>query len=344
LASDLHCHAHAAHRGGPRTMPPTVHDSLFKSTFSDPRHAEGALRAALPEALSARIAWETLETVPGSFVDSELRDRHTDLLYRVSLSGRQSLLYVLYEHQSTPHPLMPLRLVAYCVRIWEQWLRESPETRTLPAILPVVLYHGRYGAGAWSAARSLEELYDLDEETSRAAADHLLRMRFVLDDLTQETDADLRARAATALSRLVVSCLRRARTPEAFVSELGAWSDVALEVLASPNGAAALGTVWRYVIMVHPGEPEVVLQQLTDVMKEQRVKESLMTAGEILMQRGEARGEARGERRLLEKQLTLRFGPLPAGTLARLEAADVPTLDAWGERVLTARTLEELFG
>lgn len=75
---------------------------------------------------------------------------------------------------------MPLRLVAHdpwksptgdSVGIWEQWLRESPETRTLPAILPVVLYHGRHGAGAWSAARSLEELYDLDEETSRAAGE-----------------------------------------------------------------------------------------------------------------------------------------------------------------------------
>ena len=96
-------------------VPPNPHDALFKSTFSDPRHAEGALRTALPKGLAARFDWTTLEAVPGSFVDSELKSRHTDLLFRVSLSGREARLYLLYEHQSTPHPLMPFRLVAYAV-------------------------------------------------------------------------------------------------------------------------------------------------------------------------------------------------------------------------------------
>ena len=85
-------------------MPPNPHDALFKSTFADPRHAEGALRAALPSGLAARFDWTTLEAVPGSFVDAELTSRHTDLLFRVSLSGREARLYLLYEHQSTPAP------------------------------------------------------------------------------------------------------------------------------------------------------------------------------------------------------------------------------------------------
>ena len=96
--------------------------------------------------------------------------------------------------------------------------------------------------------------------------------------------------------------------------------------------------------MVHPAESEVVLRQLDRAIQDDSLKETLMTGGEALMQRGEARGELQGRRGMLRKQLTLRFGPLPEEAGARLDAADVPTLDGWAERVLTAATLGEVFG
>ena len=119
------------------------------------------------------------------------------------------------------------------------------------------------------------------------------------------------------------------------------------EVMAAPHGAAALGTVLRYVLMVHPAEPELVLKQLGRAIQDDTLKETLMTAGEVLMQRGEARGKALGEldgrRGILRKQLTLRFGPLPEAAATRLDAADLTALDHWAERVLTAATLDEVF-
>ncbi|WCQ96715.1 hypothetical protein NQZ70_09502 [Sorangium sp. Soce836] len=41
-------------------MAPTPHDALFKSTFSQPEHAAGALREALSAALAARIDFGSL--------------------------------------------------------------------------------------------------------------------------------------------------------------------------------------------------------------------------------------------------------------------------------------------
>src|SRR5690606_4592716 len=57
------------------------HDALVKRTFSVPANAAGEIRAVLPEALAARIDWESLALEPGSFVDDEGRERHTDLLF-----------------------------------------------------------------------------------------------------------------------------------------------------------------------------------------------------------------------------------------------------------------------
>jgi len=153
---------------------------------------------------------------------------------------------------------------------------------------------------------------------------------------------------------LVLYCFRHARDPEELVRHLGAWADLALEVMTAPHGRAALEAVLRYVMMVHPAESRIVLEQLRGALPDERLKETLMTAGEELMQKGEARGEARGivvgeargelqgRRVILRKLLTLRFGALPDAAVTRLDAADVVTLDTWAERVLTAATLEDV--
>lgn len=53
---------------------------------------------------------------------------------------------------------------------------------------------------------------------------------------------------------------------------------------------------------------------------------------------------AEGRAALLQRQLTLRFGPLPASVMERLSTAAIDELDAIGERLLTAQSLEEALG
>jgi hypothetical protein len=59
---------------------------------------------------------------------------------------------------------------------------------------------------------------------------------------------------------------------------------------------------------------------------------------------GRAEGQAEGRAALLQRLLTRRFGPLPAETIERLSAATIDELDAIGERLLSAATLEEALG
>lgn len=66
------------------------------------------------------------------------------------------------------------------------------------------------------------------------------------------------------------------------------------------------------------------------------------------LEQGLEQGREQGHRQALlatlRKQLELRFGPLDAADLARLEAADVDSLDRSAERVLTATTVNEVLG
>ncbi len=59
---------------------------------------------------------------------------------------------------------------------------------------------------------------------------------------------------------------------------------------------------------------------------------------------GRAEGEVRGRADLLARQLTVRFGPLTAEAHSRILGASIAELDAMGERLLTARTLQEALG
>jgi hypothetical protein len=59
---------------------------------------------------------------------------------------------------------------------------------------------------------------------------------------------------------------------------------------------------------------------------------------------GKVEGKAEGRCELLIKQLTLRFGVLPDAAHAQIQRASVAEIDAMGERVLSAQTLEEVMG
>jgi hypothetical protein len=67
-----------------------------------------------------------------------------------------------------------------------------------------------------------------------------------------------------------------------------------------------------------------------------------MTAAQILEQRGWERGLEQGVRGTLLMLLRTRFGDVPDGARARIEAATKARLEVWAQRVLTARSVDEV--
>lgn len=61
-------------------------------------------------------------------------------------------------------------------------------------------------------------------------------------------------------------------------------------------------------------------------------------------QEGIQMGRQQGEARLLKRQLEQKFGPLSVADQARIQHADAEELLTWGERLLAAGTLTEVFG
>jgi predicted transposase YdaD len=325
-------------------MTPTPHDALVKVIFSQVEHAAGLLRAALPPAIAARIDFSTLALRPGSFVDRQLRGRHTDLLFSATMAGREALIYILFEHQSRVEALMALRLLQYMVRIWERHHRAHPEVHLLPPIVPVVLHHSE---GGWSASTTFQGLLDVDEATLAALGEHTVRLRFVLDDISEATDETLRGRAMTALGRVALWCLRHGRDPDELMRRVGDLRDLIAEVRRAPNGREALEAIWRYILAAHERKqhyrPRDVVVRLLDAAGEE-AREEIMTVADMLREEGRKEGEQKGERKILVKVLRARFGDLSDAVMMRIRAAGPRQLERWAERVITARTLDEVLG
>src|ERR1700722_18925594 len=79
------------------------HDAFFRQFMSKPELAGTFLREHLPPQVAQLLAPELPEQVPGSYVDEELSQHHSDLVFQVRLkSGDPALAYVLLEHKSSP--------------------------------------------------------------------------------------------------------------------------------------------------------------------------------------------------------------------------------------------------
>ncbi len=133
-----------------------THDGFFRAIFSQPEHAREFFKSHLPPEIAKRVEWESLAVMPGSFVKANLRQVHTDLIFSVRIDGRESLLYLLFEHQSKPDPAMPLRMLVYVLEI----LLEHYEAHglPLPPVLPFVL---NQGPAEWTVSSDFETLFDL---------------------------------------------------------------------------------------------------------------------------------------------------------------------------------------
>lgn len=113
------------------------HDAVFKHFLGKPEIATDFLRQHLPGEILALLDLATLEEQKAGFVDEELRNHFSDILYRVKTRrGRPVYLYHLFEHKSYPEAWVAFQLLRHKVRIWEE---ERLKTGNISPILGVVI-------------------------------------------------------------------------------------------------------------------------------------------------------------------------------------------------------------
>lgn len=318
------------------------HDNIFKRAFSVPANAAGELRSILPGALCSRLDLASLALEPASFVDEEMAQRHVDLLFSATIEGRRSFVYFLFEHQSSPDPLMPWRVLTYQQRIWAAWLRDDPARRMLPPIVTIVVHHGEHG---WTAPRRFHELVDGLDEVPELWS-FVPNFDFLIDDLAMVDDGALQRRPLAPFPKIALWLLRDGKSLDEFLTHLVAWA-AELERLVRDGGAGDdYVTVVRYIWrVVGDGPAQIVRQRILDLAPTfggamPSYDERLIETG---IQQGIQQGRREGIRHALRAVVRARFGEIADTVEARIAAASAEELQRWLERVVGAERIEDVF-
>jgi len=314
------------------------HDGSYKRLFGHRRMVQDLLQGFIREPWVAELDFSTLERVQGAQVSEDLQERQQDLVWKVRWGEKELYLYLLLEFQSTPDPWMALRVLVY-VGLLLQWLVRELGLKAgdrLPPVLPLVLYNG---LRPWGAALKMSELIIPVPGLERFQPGLEYRL---IDEQRYDTAS------LAGLRNLVAALFRleQSRGPEdvqTVVAPLSEW-------LGSPETRELQRdfVTWLTRVLLPSrisGEtvPEVDKLQEFQSMLEQNVIDWTRDWKQQGLEEGRREGRQEGEAALLLLLLERRFGPLGAAVEERIAGADAEQLLVWGERLLAAKDLEEVF-
>ena len=269
------------------------HDKLFKQAFSRQEMAVDFFRNYLPADIHARIDWETLHLQPGTFTDEALRGSESDLLYTVKIDNHPTLLYCLFEHQSSPDPWMPLRLLRYIIGIWDQFRKQSKKATKLPPILPIILYQG---GDTWTCDASLSSLIDIPAGLDIYQPD----FQHLLVDLNQIASENIQGQPSL---RTILLALKTSRDQNKQKLELLIRALAAI-IHADP---ALIRSVMLYLYSVDNSTNITEYMNQAEALNHPQLREEIMTIAETLKNEGMQQGMQQTLHEGILEILDLRF-------------------------------------
>lgn len=311
------------------------HDKLFRETWSDRPTAQDFLQHHLPHDVLVLLDLESLEIAKDSFIEEDLRDYYSDLLYGVKIAGRPGYVYILFEHKSFPARFIHLQLLDYMLKIWRLFLKQKKRggiPRTLPIIIPVVLFHGQ---DQWTVPIIFSELFS-------GPTEQLLRyipnFGYLLHDLTQYADAEIKG---AVLSRIVLLLFKHIFDPD-FAQQLPGIFALTRELLRQDNGLRCLEMILRYVFSATENISVDQLHTMLAQSLSEKQGAMVMTLAKQLEQQGYAQGMQQGIRQGLlegiELALEVKFGEQGHLLMPAIQSIhDLTHLEAIKEVIKTSR-------
>ncbi|MUX45876.1 Rpn family recombination-promoting nuclease/putative transposase [Shigella flexneri] len=252
----------------------TPHDAVFKSFLRHPDTARNFINIHLPAPLRKLCDLTTLKLEPNSFIDEDLRQYYSDLLWSVKTQEGVGYIYVVIEHQSKPEELMAFRMMRYSIAAMQNHLDAG--YKELPLVIPMLFYHGCRSPYPYS-------LCWLDEFAEPAIARKIYSSAFPLVDITVVPDDEIMQHRKMALLELIQKHIRQRDL-------LGNTNDRQLKALF--NYVLQTGDAQRF---------RAFIGEITERAPQE--KEKLMTIADRLREEGAMQGKHEEALRIAQEML-----------------------------------------
>ena len=296
------------------------HDKICRETLSDKENARSLLHHRLPVHVSQLIDLDSLEISKDSFIEKDLSDYYSDMLYKVMLKGgAPGFVYVLFEHKSYYDRYLHLQLLGYMIKIWRLFIKQQKKktVQALPIIIPLLICHGKR---PWPENRS--RLSSLLSGPVEKLSGYIPDFAFELYDLNVLSDEDIKG---TIMTRVVMLLLKHVFDLD-LQKKLPDILSLMKTLMAKETGLQYLETVFRYLSgtmdNISTEEIKGIVQQAFSVKEGEYIMslaEKLRKEGEL---RGEIRGEIRGLKDAIELGMTLKFPDHVKTVMAEVKKID----------------------
>ncbi len=224
---------------------------------------------------------ESLKIEAGSFVDSEMKNYQSDILYSVNTLKGSGYIYVLIEAQSTPDKLIAWRLMRYSMAAMHKHLEAG--NKELPLVFPILFYSGEQSPHPYST-----NWFDCFHD--RKLAESIYTKPFRLADVTTLDDGEIMQHKRMALLTLIQKHIRRRDMTE-LLNEI--------ITLLSYNYYTDNQVITLFNYLIQEGNAQKPMEFITEIAKQSEKHEgALMTIAqqieEIGLKKGIQQGKAEG--------------------------------------------------
>ena len=327
----------------------TPHDTGYRLLFSHPEMVRDLLMGYMPGDWLKEADFTSLKRANASYVSDKESQRHDDMVWQLKVGQQWVWVYLLLEFQSEPDKWMALRMMIYMGLLCQHLINQGElQDGLLPPIVPIVLYNG---TPRWRAS---QEVADCFATSLPGLALYRPTLRYHLVD-----EARLQLHPLTEVRNLAEALfsIEQSRTVKNTFDIMRLLDSV----LGTPQMEPLRRTigVWFKLLLRRKVSQANIqeLDEIDDVLKESTMLEqtierwfedATMKGVRQGEQQGELRGELRGEQKgfakLVALQLKLRFAPVPDWAQERLASASEEQLTEWAGTILTAQSLNDLFG
>ena len=116
------------------------HDKFFKESFTNKEIATDFIKGSFPKELVDNLDLSSLDLDNNSYIDEELKDYYSDLVYNCSYKDMKIKISILFEHKSFVPDYPFLQLLKYIIKIWDFNIKQKEK---LIPVIPLIFYHGK---------------------------------------------------------------------------------------------------------------------------------------------------------------------------------------------------------
>ncbi len=323
-------------------------DSGYKLLFSHPAMFRDFLKmislSCFGSMRSDSSVMFPVQKISGEWIDERrLINRGNDIAWLCGeIRGTQeSKFIVLTEFQTSPDPIMSLRLATYSCLLYEDIYRNSkPRTGKMPKVLPVVIYNGRR---KWREPLSIQTL--IEREPIEIKGFQLKYKIRVIDQLHMPDD---QIPDPDNLMGLLIR-IERSNNIQSAVTWIRNLDSRLKEMREFQLQRSVVS--WLTESFLPTRIPDISLRELQTIEEiTMSMENNTMSWTSYYIAEGRKKGfkEGRKEGRrewatmMLTKQLSRRFGQLSSELVQHLEQADLSILELLAERLLEVQSLDEV--